>query len=143
MIFDERGGRIENGTLTARSGGTLAYVGEVSQENLGVWGNLAFDALKSLRYRELGLTLNGPLEGEMVTIAKFGGVAQGEGAKSNFLIRRLAKLPFVFNIRIEAPFRGFYDPSYLIQRNLPTLLNQQKQPVQPSDSAPMPERKQD
>lgn len=150
MIFDERGGRIENGTLTARAGGTLAYVGEVSQEDLGTWGNLAFDALKSLKYRQLGLTLNGPLEGEMVTIAKFGGVAQGEGAKSNFLIRRLAKLPFVFNIRIEAPFRGlidaargFYDPSYLIQRNLPGLLNQQKQSVQPPASAPVPERKQD
>lgn len=154
MIFDESGGRIENGQLKARGGGTLAYVGEVSQENLGTWGNLAFDALKSLRYRELDLTLNGPLAGEIVTHARFGGVAQGEGAKSNFLVRRLAKLPFVFNVRITAPFRSlldtarsFYDPSLLMQRNLPELIQREKNskpaPIQPPESGPVPQQKQD
>lgn len=159
MIFDESGGRIENGQLKARGGGTLAYVGEVSQENLGTWGNLAFDALKSLRYRELDLTLNGPLAGEIVTHARFGGVAQGEGAKSNFLVRRLAKLPFVFNVRITAPFRSlldtarsFYDPSLLMQRNLPELIQREKNskpaPIQPpaiqtGESGPVPQQKQD
>ena len=61
--------------------------------------------------------MNGPLAGEMVTDVRFAGISQGAGAKSNFLVRRLQKLPFVFNIRIKAPFRGlldsaqtFYDP---------------------------------
>lgn len=159
MVFDESGGRIENGRLTARGGGTLAYVGEVSQENLGTWGNLAFDALKSLRYRDLDLTLNGPLAGEIVTHARFGGVAQGEGAKSNFLTRRIAKLPFVFNVRITAPFRSlldtarsFYDPSLLMQRNLPELIEREKAqrpggspaaPIQPGASDAVPPQKQD
>ena len=146
MIFDERGGRIEGGSLTVREGGgTLAYVGALTQEQLGTWGNLAFQALKSLRYRNLSVTLNGPLAGEMVTDVRFAGISQGEGAKANFLVRRLQRLPFVFNIRITAPFRGlldsaqsFYDPKRLIQRNLPALLDEQNKratpPVQPPAS---------
>ncbi len=145
MIFDAKGGRIENGRLKVRAGGgTLAYVGEVSKANLGTWGNMAFDALKSLRYRSLELTMNGALAGEVITEAKFAGIAQGEGAKSNFLTRRIAKLPFVFNVRIRAPFRSlvdsatsFYDPRRLIERNLPALIREQnarQRPVQPPAS---------
>lgn len=148
MAFDATGGRIDNGRLKVRAGGgTLAYVGEVSKANLGTWGNMAFDALKSLRYRSLELTMNGALAGEVITEAKFAGVAQGEGAKSNFLIRRIAKLPFVFNVKIRAPFRSlvdsatsFYDPRRLIERNLPALIRAQnaaQRPVQPPASEKM------
>ncbi|WP_229664573.1 intermembrane phospholipid transport protein YdbH family protein [Sphingomonas metalli] len=141
MIFDQAGGRIENGSLVVRpGGGTIAYVGALGQEQLGIWGNLAFQALRSLRYRSLALTLNGPLAGEMVTDVRFAGVSQGQGAKSNFLIRRLQRLPFVFNVRIRAPFRGlidsaasFYDPRRLIQRNLPALLEEQNRRTAPPD----------
>jgi len=133
MIFDAQGGRIENGRLSARSGGNLAYIGELTEKDLGVWGNIAFQALKSLDYRSLDLTLNGALAGEMVTEIRFAGVSQGEGTKSNFLIRRLAKLPFVFNVTVRAPFRqlidsaqSFYDPKRLIARNLPALLDEQE-----------------
>ena len=153
MIFDVQGGRIEGGRLAVREGGgSLAYVGDLSQKDLGLWGNIAFQALKSLRYRNLTIGMNGPLAGEMVTEVRFAGVTQGQGAKSNFLVRRLQRLPFVFNIRIKAPFRGlldsaqsFYDPSRLIQRNLPALLERQQQqrqqqvaPIQPPASGPMP-----
>lgn len=141
MVFDVRGGRIEGGRLTVRpGGGTLSYVGTLTQEQLGFWGDLAFQALKSIRYRSLGIVMDGPLAGEMVTQVRFAGVSQGEGAKSNFLIRRLQRLPFVFNIRITAPFRGlidsaqgFYDPRRLIQRNLPALLEDRnrRRPVVP------------
>jgi hypothetical protein len=79
-----------------------------------------------------------PLAGEMVTDVRFAGISQGKGAKSNFLIRRLQKLPFVFNVRIKAPFRGlldlaqsFYDPRRLIQRNLPALLEEQNKRAAP------------
>jgi len=149
MIFDVNGGRIEHGELRVRpGGGTLAYVGQVTKEDVGTWGNLAFQALKSLRYRNLDLTLNGPLAGEVITEAHFAGVSQGEGTKSNFLIRRLQRLPFVFNVKIRAPFRSlldsaqsFYDPTLLIKRNLPALIRQQNdanQPVQPPASETKP-----
>ena len=134
MIFDDSGGRIENGTLTVRGGGgSIAYVGDLTQKDLGFWGNLAFQALKSLRYQRLSITMNGPLSGEMVTAVRFAGVSQGAGAKSNFLIRRLQRLPLIFNVTIRAPFRGlldtaagFYDPKLLLRRNLPALIKEQE-----------------
>ncbi len=143
MIFDARGGRIEGGELVARDGGgNVAYVGEISQENLGTWGNMAFDALKSLDYENLTINIDGPIAGEMVTAIRFAGVSQGEGASSNFITRRLARLPIIFNIRVKAPFRqlldsvrSYYDPRRLIERNLPALLDAQERQQQP-DNAP-------
>jgi hypothetical protein len=90
----------------------------------------------------------------MVTDIRFGGVGQGEGAAQNFLTRQVAKLPFIFNVKIQAPFRqlissakGFYDPTLVIEQNLPTLLRVQQQvdaaktgttpPVQPPESEPV------
>jgi translocation and assembly module TamB len=154
MIFDERGGRIENGRLDARGGGSIAYVGSVTEEDVGFWGNLAFQALKALNYRSLEIMLNGPLAGEMVTTIRFAGVSQGEGTKSNFLIRRLARLPFVFNVTVRAPFRqlvdtvrSYYDPSRLIERNLPALLEERRRregiaplPVPPAIQPPESEK---
>ncbi len=155
MIFDQKGGRIEDGRLAARSGGSLAYIGTLTQEDVGFWGNLAFQALKALEYRQLNITMNGPLAGEMVTEIRFAGVSQGKGTKSNFIIRRLARLPFVFNITVRAPFRqlidsvqSFYDPKRLIERNLPALLEEREKralpppappsPIQPAESEKLP-----
>ena len=159
MIFDQSGGRIENGQLKVRpGGGTIAYIGEITEKDVGFWGNLAFQALRSLRYRDLDIVMNGPLSGEVITEVHFAGISQGAGAKRNFLLDRLQKLPFVFNVRIKAPFRSlidsaqsFYDPRRLIERNLPALIEEQSKharpptppaptptPVQPSDSRTMP-----
>jgi hypothetical protein len=156
VVFDQSGGRIEAGRLKVRpGGGTIAYLGELTKRDVGLWGNLAFQALKSLKYRDLDVIMNGPLAGDMVTEVRFRGVSQGEGAKHNFIFDRLQKLPFVFNIRIKAPFRSlidsaesFYDPRRLIERNLPALIEEQNKharppappasPVQPSESRTMP-----
>ena len=153
--FDGLGGRIVNGRIDSRAGGgTLAYVGELSNRNLGVIANFAFGALRSLKYDDLTIILNGDLDGEMVTDIRFGGVGQGEGATRNFLTNQVAKLPLVFNVKIRAPFRqlltsakGFYDPSLLIEQNLPALMRAQEEAeaaakgappsVQPPESEPM------
>ncbi len=148
MIFDEGGGRIEGGRLTARAGGGgIAYVGDLTEKNLGFWGNYAFQMLRSLSYRNLDIGMNGPLAGEMITDVRFAGIKQGAGAKSNFLIRRLTRLPILFNIRIRAPFRGlidsaasFYDPERLVARNLQQLIEEQNRraaPNAPSTTAPL------
>ncbi len=148
ILFDQTGGRIEGGRLRVREGGgTIAYVGDLTRKDLGFWSNLAFQALKSLRYRRLGVSMDGPLAGEMITQVRFEGISQGQGAKSNFLIRRLQRLPFVFNVHIKAPFRGlinsaeaFYDPSRLDRRTLSALIEAERAatPVQPPASEKTP-----
>jgi len=151
MVFDEQGGRIVAGNLKVREGGgNLAYIGQVSLENLGTWGNFAFDSLRSLNYRTLDILLNGDLAGEMVTEIRFAGISQGAGTKSNFLTRKIAKLPIRFNVRIAAPFRqlifsarSFYDPSVLVEQNLDALIQAQEgeapqNVVQPIESEKQP-----
>ncbi len=153
--FGGLGGRIVGGRIDSRAGGgTLAYVGELSNHNLGAVANFAFGALRSLKYDDLTIVLNGDLDGEMVTDIRFGGVGQGAGATRNFLTNQIAKIPLVFNVKIKAPFRqlltsakGFYDPTLLIEQNLPALMRAQDEaeaaakrpsaPVQPPESEPM------
>lgn len=145
IMFDALGGRVDGGHLVVRpGGGTIAYIGEVTQKDVGFWGNFAFQALKSLRYRDLDVVMNGPLAGEIITEVRFAGVAQGAGAKRNFLLDRLQKLPIVFNLRIQAPFRqlidtgqSLYDPRELIKRNLPSARTDENKRVPPPPVAPL------
>lgn len=149
MIFDAHGGRVAGGLLVARQqgnpplvlsttegltvpcdptrqSGRLAYVGEVSNADLGAFGKLAFDALKNLRYRCLAIQLDGAIDGEFVTRLSINGINQGtEEARRSFLARPFLGLPFIFNVRIEAPFRGLLntanglaDPGKLISGSL-------------------------
>ena len=134
MIFDQSGGRIEGGRLVSREGGgTIAYIGDLTYKDLSYFANLAFDMLKSIRYRDLTIGLDGDLGGEMVTQVKFSGLQQGEGAQRNFITREIAKLPIQFNVNVRGPFlqligavKSYYDPSLLIKQNLPSLIEQQQ-----------------
>jgi len=134
MVFDQDGGRIVGGELISRAnGGNISYIGDLTYEDLSPYANFAFDALRSLDYSSLRLGLNGELEGEIITVINLKGVKQGRGAKRNFITRQLAKIPIEFNLQIEAQFfqlmtsvRSFYDPEFLVQRNLPALLEQQQ-----------------
>jgi hypothetical protein len=165
IVFDKDGrGRIDGGLLVAREGGgNIAYIGELSYENLGTMGNYAFSALRSLDYRQMQVGLGGQLDGEIVTRFEFDGVRQGAGTSTNFVTRRLAKLPIRFkvNVRSENFFqlatmiRSFWDIDYLgnpVDRGLlkaddgrfvpanparPTLPGA-IQPVQPAESESQP-----
>ncbi|HLL32232.1 MAG TPA: YdbH domain-containing protein, partial [Allosphingosinicella sp.] len=158
MVFDERGGRVEGGRLVARApGGTLSYIGELTDKQLGVYGKLAFDALKSLRYSKLEVELNGSLAGEFVAAIQLDGVARDpvmttaprlggiKGLVAGRALRQLARVPFEFNITVRGPFRALiatarslHDPSVLIQTSLPELIRQeQEKPVQPKESGPV------
>ncbi|WP_067677752.1 intermembrane phospholipid transport protein YdbH family protein [Tsuneonella dongtanensis] len=120
IVFDTDGnGRIEGGLLIARPpGGNVSYVGELTREDLGTMANFAFDALKSLDYRQMSIAMDGSLTGEIVTKVRFDGVKQGADAKRNFITRRFENLPIRFNLNITAPFyqlitsiKSMYDPA--------------------------------
>lgn len=139
MIFDADGGRIDGGRLVVRpGGGQLAYVGQLSNEDLGAFGTMAFDTLKSMRYDRLVIELDGALDGEMVSRIVFNGVNRGTGdERQTGITAQFIGLPFIFNIAIKAPFRqlittaqGFYDPGLLIQQRLPELLRENRKPAE-------------
>ena len=145
MVFDEHGGRIVNGYLAARSaGGTVSYIGELSEAQIGSYGKLAFDALKSLRYSKLAITLNGDLAGEFVAGVELDGIAReapNPGGVAGYALGQLAKIPFKFHIVARGPFRAIMgtmrslkDPSGLIQQVIPPQLRDQPTSVQAKES---------
>jgi hypothetical protein len=147
LIFNAQGGRIAGGVLVARQqglpplimpegvlptipacdpkrqSGVLSYVGPVSNEQVGVMGKIAFDALKNLQYKCLTILMDGALDGEMVTNVVFNGVNRNQlGGAPAGLARNFVGLPFLFNVRVTAPFRGllktaksYVDPTQTIR----------------------------
>ncbi|MGZ3267868.1 MAG: YdbH domain-containing protein [Croceibacterium sp.] len=119
LIFDVDGnGRIEGGHLISRGSGNVSYVGALTYKDLSTMANMAFDALRSLDYHKMDITVEGPLTGEIITHVRFDGVSQGAGAKKNFITRSIGKLPFRFVVNITAPFyqlitniKSMYDPT--------------------------------
>jgi translocation and assembly module TamB len=143
MIFDIHGGRIEGGRLVVReSGGTLAYVGELSNEQLGRFGNMAFDALKSIRYGNLAIELDGSLDDEIISKVIFSGTNEAPIETRKGLLGGLVGLPFKFNITIRAPFRSLVNSAQSINNPrglVQSTLEQQRakaaaQSVQPDES---------
>jgi translocation and assembly module TamB len=133
MEFDQQGGRIVGGRLVARpEGGTLSYIGELTDKELGAYGKLAFDALKSLRYSKLTVNMDGALAGEFLARIELDGIATNtapQGGIAGYVFNQIAKIPFEFNINIRGPFRAliatarsFEDPTLLIQPVLPEEL---------------------
>ncbi len=125
IVFDATGGQIVGGQIVARAGGgTLAYVGDVSNAETNTMAKLAFDALKSIRYGNLAIDLDGSLDGEIVSLVRFDGVNQSPVAPTG-LAKSFTGLPFKFNIRVRAPFRGlvntarsYQDPGLLLNRTV-------------------------
>jgi len=147
IVFDAQGnGRIEGGALDSRApGGNVSYVGELTYEDLTPIANFAFDALRSLNYRTMTVRMDGALTGEIVTRVRFDGVSQGEGAKSNFITRRIASLPLRFNVNVRAPFyqlitsiRAMYDPAFVRDPRELGLVDENGVPIRREVSPPPP-----
>ncbi len=133
IVFDSSGGRVEGGRIVARpGGGTLAYIGEVSRADMNIYAKLAFDALRSMKYRDLQIGLQGPLDGEMINTVNFTGINQGSIAtKRSYIARQFNNLPFKFNITFRAPFRSLLSTAQNIQNPLLLLRNVPQAPPPP------------
>lgn len=132
MIFDEQGGRIVGGRLDSRPpGGVLAYNGVVNKANLGMMGNVAFNALRDLRFRSMIIRLDGELAGEFATRLTIDGVGLGQTGTQKIIRSLLKKLPLKMNVTIRGPFRAliatakaFRDPRQMIGDVLPRPLDE-------------------
>jgi hypothetical protein len=146
LVFDENGGHIEGGLLVSRPpGGNVSYVGQLTYKDLTPIVNYAFDALRSLDYREMRIAMDGALEGEIVTRVRFSGVKQGQGAKQNFVTRRLSRLPIQFNVNLRAPFyqlitsfKAMYDPDSIRDPRSLGLLGADGKPRVPPATSELP-----
>ena len=132
MIFDDEGGRLVGGRLESRpGGGSLAYNGVVNKANLGMMGNIAFDALRDLRFRSMIVRLDGDLAGEFATRLTIDGVALGQTGTQKLIRGFLKRLPLKLNVTIRGPFRSLIataksvgDPRTVIRDVLPVPLDQ-------------------
>jgi hypothetical protein len=130
LLLTRRTAFIEGGVLRAQpGGGVISYTGNAGTEATGP-ARIAFDALRSFRYDSLALTLDGDLNGEVVSSITFSGRNTGEPVDlgeitpvpgiGNVTVRGV---PFDFNVTVSAPFRRLAqtaatitDPGSLIDR---------------------------
>ena len=132
MIFDEAGGRIVGGRLDSRPpGGSLSYEGVVNKANLGTMGNIAFEALRDLRFNSMIVRLDGDLAGEFATRLTIDGVALGQTGTQKLIRSILKRIPLKLNVSIIGPFRAliatakaFRDPRQIIEDVLPRPLDE-------------------
>jgi translocation and assembly module TamB len=104
---------IENGELhAAPGGGTISYVGAAAEGATGP-ARVAFDALRSFRYDDLSLGLNGDLNGEVISQINFSGENTGESVDLTPIAgtplgstMSARGVPFRFRVQVTAPFRA-------------------------------------
>jgi translocation and assembly module TamB len=124
MVFDQEGGKIVGGWLVSRKGGgEVSYLGQLAYEDMGYFANFAFSALRSIKFEEMQIGVDGNVGGEVITEVRFRGLQQGSQADRNFITKQLSKIPIEFNVKIQAKFlqliddlRQLYDPRYAAQR---------------------------
>jgi hypothetical protein len=103
----------------------------VNKADLGTMGNIAFNALRDLRFRAMTIRLDGDLAGEFAARLSVDGVAIGQSNSTQKIIRGLlAKIPMRLNVNITGPFRALIatakavrDPRALLDDVLPRPLD--------------------
>jgi hypothetical protein len=131
LLLTRRTAFIQNGVVRAQDGGgTIAYTGNAGQGATGP-ARIAFDALRSFRYDDLTLTLDGDLNGEVISAIAFSGENTGEDVEVGDIAPipgvgdiTMRGVPFAFNVTISAPFRALAQTAASITDPV-SLLNRQ------------------
>ncbi len=147
LLLTRQSAFVQGGVLRASNvGGVLAYTGQAGESATGV-SRIAFDALRSFRYDALSLTLDGDLNGDVVSSIEFSGRNSGEAVDLGPIapIPGLGRVtvrgvPFDFNVRVTAPFRRLAqtaatitDPGALLEQS---RQNEAQEPVDPDTPSP-------
>ena len=122
MIFDENGGRIVGGRLDSRPpGGSLAYIGVVNKADLGTMGNIAFNALKDLRYQlDDHPPRRRPCRRIREPARRSTASASGRPRGRSRIIRSAAReVPLQLNVNITGPFRALIATAKSFKRPAP------------------------
>ena len=147
LLLTRRSAFVEGGVIRAQGeGGVLSYTGQAGQSATGV-SRIAFDALRSFAYDQLSLTLDGDLNGDVVSSIAFSGHNSGRPVDLGPIAPipgvgsvTVRGVPFRFNVRVTAPFRRLAqtaatitDPGSLINQSRE---NQAQEPVDPDTPPP-------
>ena len=112
LLLTRRSAFVQGGVIRAQGdGGVLSYTGAAGESATGV-SRIAFDALRSFQYDQLSLTIDGDLNGDVVSSIEFSGHNSGRPVDLGPItpIPGLGRVtvrgvPFDFNVRVTAPFR--------------------------------------
>ncbi len=137
LLLTRRSAYVQGGVVRAiGEGGVISYTGNAGLNATGP-ARIAFDALSSFRYDSLSLTLDGDLNGEVVSSIEFTGhnsgrpVDLGPVAPIPGLGRVTVRgVPFAFNVRVSAPFRRLAQTAATIT-DPGSLLNQRENQEEP------------
>ena len=148
LLLTRRSAFVDGGVVRAQGdGGVLSYTGQAGANATGV-SRIAFDALRSFRYEQLSLTLDGDLNGDVVSSIEFSGRNSGRPVDLGPIAPvpglgsvTVRGVPFEFNVHVEAPFRRLAQTAATIT-DPGDLINQsrQEEPQEPVDPDTPPPR---
>jgi len=131
LLLTRRRALVENGLLASQGdGGSISYLGGAGAGASGM-ARVAFEALRSFHYDNLRLTLNGDLDGDIVSQIQFTGHNSGKPLDLGPIANlpgvgpvSVRGVPFKFNVQVSAPFRSLantvaaiVDPTRLLRDN--------------------------
>lgn len=147
LVLTRRTALIHNGELHAQQGGgTISYVGHAGDNATGP-ARIAFDALKSFRYDDLHIALNGDLSDELVSSIEFTGHNSGRAVDLGDIVPipgigrvTVRGVPFAFHVTLTAPFRSLAETAASISDPTAILHHARDQHQPPVDQTPSPPR---
>ncbi len=112
LLLTRQSAFVQHGVLRATGeGGVISYTGRAGDGATGI-SRIAFDALRSFRYDALSLTLDGDLNGDVISSIDFSGQNSGRPIDLTPIAAipgvgrvTVSGVPFDFNVRVTAPFR--------------------------------------
>ncbi len=122
LVVEDGRASIENGILHSTTSGVFRYQGRAAgaASSAGEEAQLAFDLLRDLRFSDLGVTVDGPLDGKLQFQLNFEGTGEVEVNQANVRVAN-GRVPVLYQINLEAAVLELLNQAELsrnIQRQL-------------------------